>query len=81
MAGANQVLKGALGRTRSGSNFGGKRGTRTATIRQSNRDRVSGGGLQNASGPNGHLISGGATGIPRFPNNTNQGRNFRTFKQ
>lgn len=77
MAGANAVLKGALGRSRSGSSFK-KIGSTTRTFRQSNRDRKSGGGLQNASGPNTHMISGGSTGIPRFPNNTNQGRTFRS---
>lgn len=78
MAGANAVLKGALGRSKSGSNFGGSRGTHTATIRQSNKDRAH--GLATASGPNTHLISGGASGITQFPNNTSQGRNYRTFK-
>jgi hypothetical protein len=78
MAGADAVLKGALGRSRSGSSFGGSRGTRTATVRQSNKDRAH--GLATASAPNTHLMSGGSSGIPQFPNNTNQGRNFRTFK-
>lgn len=78
MPGAHSVLMGALGRSRSGSSFGGRRGTRTSTVRQSNQDRVH--GLATASAPNTHMVSGGTTGIPRFPNNTNQGRNFRTFK-
>jgi hypothetical protein len=29
--------------------------------------------------PNTHMVSGGTTGIPRFPNSTNQGRTFQTF--
>ena len=79
MAGADAVLKGALGRSRSGSSFVGSRSTHTAVIRQSNKDRAH--GLATASGPNTHLMSGGASGIPRFPNNTSQGRTVRTFKK
>lgn len=79
MAGANAVLKGAIGRTNSGSNRGGKRGTRTATIRQSNQDRVH--GLATASAPNTHMVSGGSSGITRFPNSTSQGRTFRPYKK
>jgi len=71
------VLKGALGRSRSGSQFKSM-STRTATVRQSNKDRAH--GLATASAPNTHMVSGGTSGIPQFPTNTNQGRNFRTFK-
>lgn len=77
MAGANAVLKSALGRTRSGSRFIGM-STRTATFRQSNKDRAH--GLATASGPNTHMVSGGTSGIPQFPNSVSEGRSFRTFK-
>ncbi len=77
MAGANAVFKGALGRTKSGSNFGGSRGTRHATVRQSNKDRAH--GLALASAPNTHMQSGGTTGIPQFPTATAERRTFRGY--
>ena len=77
MAGANAVFKGALGRSKSGSSFVGSRSTRRSTVRVSNRDRAH--GMQNASAPNTHMVSGGTTGIPQFPNSTNQGRTWQTF--
>lgn len=78
MAGANAVLKSAIGRTRSGSHTSSTVGTNTATIRQSNQDRVH--GLADASGPNTHMVSGGTSGIPQFPNSKDRGRTVSSLK-
>jgi hypothetical protein len=76
MAGANAVFKSALGRSRSGSSFRGSRSTRRATVGSGMRMPIRFGF---GSAPNTHMVSGGTTGIPRFPNSTNQGRTFQTF--
>jgi hypothetical protein len=76
MAGADAVFKAALGRSKAGSSFRGSRTTRRGTV---------GSGMLNplkygvGTAPNTHMVSGGTTGIPRFPNSTNQGRTFQTF--
>jgi hypothetical protein len=75
MAGANAVFKAALGRSKAGSSFS-TRGTRRATVGSGMLAPIKYGV---GSAPSGHLASGGSTGIPRFPNNTNQGRTFQTF--
>ena len=72
MAGANAVLKAALGRTRSGSSFK-KIGSRTSAIKDGS------GTLVNSNSPSMHLATTGPGSHPVMPNATAEARTHRPF--
>jgi hypothetical protein len=70
--GANAVLKGALGRTRSGSSFK-KIGSRTSTVKDGS------GSLVNSNQPGLHLATTGPGSYPVMPNAKAEARTHRPF--
>jgi hypothetical protein len=77
MAGANAVLKGALGRTRAGSSFKSTTGRRTATVADGSGKTAAAGG--NSGLPGMHLATTGPGSAPKIPTATAEARTFRGF--
>ena len=73
MAGANAVLKAALGRTRSGSSFRSTTGRRTATIKDGSGTTV------NSNSPSMHLATTGPGSAAPIPTATAERRTFRGY--
>lgn len=72
MPGANAVLKGALGRTRSGSSFK-KIGSRTSSVKDGS------GSLTNSNLPGMHLATTGPGSAAVFPTAKAEARTFRGY--